>query len=359
MISSILSSLNPLLIASQTLGYNLFFIDQKNWKAELNLWSFFLITEAIICNISFHFIFWNTILDAVCDFHSTNIIRSTIPRLVYVNLVGYTSTQIWLFFKRQKAVKILKLLSEIDEKFLELKEKFDYQKQKRKITISLIFFTFFITTITILARISFYIYNFNIGLSLSFLQLYSYLCCMIIFHHISIGFIGIRQRFEKLNFFIKNHALNESLAKKLAEIHFKICQLIEAFNGVYGFVILLSAASSFGWFCLFIFSIASNSPHFTWKTIIFTIIDFFTNTSFLTAFFSLIKRAENAKNEGKATKNLLHEILHKEGDFGEREMLKDFIYQIDTANLEFSTGLFDFNYHFLFKVSFLSLNFTF
>jgi hypothetical protein len=346
--SLILSSLSPLMIASRFLGFNLFSINCKTLKVELNLWNFVLIIKAIICNFIFHLIFWNYMIDAVCDVHSTKVIRSTIPKLVYLSLIGYTTTQIWLFLRRQNAMEMLKLLSEIDEKFLDLKEKFDYQKQKKNLKISLIFFTTLTTTTIVLQGVSFYIYNMGISHPLSFLQLYGFLCSMIIYHHIIIGFIVIQQRFKKLNFFIKAHTLNESSIKKLAEVHFMICKLIKAFNAIYGFVILLAVAAIFGWFCVFIFSIATQSPHFTWKIIFFTIIDFLINTLFLSTFFYLIRRAENAKNEGKITKNLLYEKLHRENN--SREIIKDFIYQIDTANVEFSTGLFDLNYNFLFKV---------
>lgn len=347
---SIFTSLNPLLVASQFTGFNLFTIDRKKWKAIITAWDFLLIFKTILCCIIVHYSYWNSRFEF--NVHGSKVVQSSIPKLIYVNLIGYTLIQIWLFLKRSDFVKMLKLLNEIDEKFEDLYLKFDYPKQKRNLTISQIIFTILVTLLSLSVRVCFNFYNLNISYQWNFIQLYVFISSEIIAHHLIVGFIGIRHRFEKLNFFIKNnpHLMGEYLIKKLSSLHFEICELIKAFNEVYGFVILIIVACGFGWFCLFIFMVANLTFKFISEFFFIAIMDIFVNTVHCSVFFYIVKSAEKIKVEGIATKFILYKNLHKNEFTRYCQMLQNFIYQVDNSNMEISSGLFDFNWKFLLKV---------
>lgn len=59
-------------------------------------------------------------------------------------------------------------------------------------------------------------------------------------------------------------------------------------------------------------------------------------------------------NEGKMTANYLYKILHGTDDYRRRELINNFINQINNSKIEISCGLFDVNWKFLFKVSFIN-----
>ena len=197
---TIFTSINPLLIASQFTGFNLFSIDTKKWKAVITLWDLLLIFKAILLNLIVHYVYFNSYF--IFDLHGTTVVQSSIPKLIFVNLVAYTFAHVWLFVSRQHFVTMLKLAHEIDEKFLDFYLKFDYHKQKRRLIISIIAYTAFSSTLVLTARISLDYYEVKIPNSLSYVHFYSFICSMIIIHHLIVGFKGIQIRFEKLNFYI-------------------------------------------------------------------------------------------------------------------------------------------------------------
>lgn len=356
MSATIVTSINPLLIFSQFTGFNLFSIDTKKWKAVVTLWDFFLIINTILGNIIVHHFYWNSYY--TFDIHGTKVVQSSIPKLIFVNLISYTLAQVWLFLRRQNFVKMLKIAYEIDEKFLDLYLKIDYHKQKRRLIISIITFTSLATTLVLVERLFFDFYEMKVPKTLSFLQIYFFVCSTIIIHHLILGFRGIKHRFEQLNTFMKHnpHLLGEYLMKKLATLHFQICELIKAFNKVYGFIIVITVASGFGWFCLFLFMAATGKVEILTQFFFVAMIDILIHSINCVIFFFIIKTAESVKREGNATKIILYKHLHKSAETRYHEMLHNFIYQIDNSNMEISSELFDLNWKFFLKVRKFSLN---
>lgn len=346
---TILTSINPLLIASQFTGFNLFSIDTKKWKAVITMWDILLIFKAILLNIIVYYVYFNSYF--IFDLHGTTVVQSSIPKLIFVNLIAYTFSHVWLFASRQNFVAMLKLAHEIDEKFLDFYLKFDYHKQKRRLIISIIAFTAFSSAMVTLARFSLDYYAVKIPNSLSCVQLFCFICSMIIIHHLIVGFKGIRIRFEKLNFFIEQnpHLMGEFLIKKIASLHFEICLLIKAFNKVYGFIILINVTIGFGWFCLFLFMAATGKAENIKKVLYIAVIDISVHIFNCLIFFYIIKTAESVKREGKGTKIILYKLLNKSEDFRHRELLHHFIYQIDNSKMEISSELFDLNWKFFLK----------
>lgn len=252
---------------------------------------------------------------------------------------------------------MLKSLVEIDEIFLEFKVKFDYQRQQKKIFKSITGCVILVIALVIFGASSISFYNLPIDSKFPFIQFYGFTCCIVILHHFCIGMIGIKQRFRKLNKFMNQHPhlIDLHYMRKLTELHYKICNLLKAYNKVYGAAMAVMVAIAFLWFCLFMFLVATGTLKFIHDYFLIVILQLVTNAILFGIFFLKIRLAEKTKNEGKSTKNILYNILHKIDDFRQREMIESFIYQIDHAQIEISAGIFDFNYSFMFKVTFCEI----
>jgi hypothetical protein len=288
--------------------------------------------------------------------HGTKVVQASIPKLLYCNLIVYFFAQFWLFIKRFETVKMLKLLAEIDEKLLELKVNFDYKNQSKKIVKSLLCSVIFVALLVLYGGASVSFYKLPIDSKFPLIQLYGFMCCIVILHHFSLGMIGIKERFEKLNELMEEspHLIDIHHIRKFTEIHYKICNLIKAYNNVYGGIMIVMAGIAFLWFCLFMFLIGTGTSKFLQDYILIAILQLFTNIILFGIFFAQLRMAENIKNEGKSTKNILYKILHKIDDFRQRAIIESFIYQIDHNKIEISTGFFDFNLQFMFKVNLIN-----
>jgi hypothetical protein len=212
-----------------------------------------------------------------------------------------------------------------------------------------------LTLATILAFssiLAFLAYNVSVDPKLCIVQLYGLISATIMMNHISIGMIGIRQRFEKLSSFLNsNPNLEEKTLKKLSELHLMICQLLKIFNKIYGPLLVLIVACCFAWFCIFIFGLAMTDVQFMKKYFFLVIFNFILNLIFTSLIFFMMHFAERVYAEGKSPKIFLYQILNKKNDFKTREIISNFIYQIDNSEMKVSTGFFDLDYKFMFHVS--------
>lgn len=220
---SVLKSLKPLILASQITGFTLFEIDSNTWKAKIRFWNIFPATVSILMNFLIHIIFWNTFFTVAFDFQESQIIKLNVPRLIYINVLAFTVMKISTFLKRNKTVKMLKLLNEIDENFLSLKLKLNYESQQRKLKQSLTISILLAITLVTISFICHKIYRMNVDTWVSVMQLWAFFASVMVTHHIFVGLIGIRHRYELLNFYLKNnHHLDGYTIKHLAELHLMI-----------------------------------------------------------------------------------------------------------------------------------------
>ncbi|KAG5668627.1 hypothetical protein PVAND_016562 [Polypedilum vanderplanki] len=235
-------------------------------------------------------------------------------------------------------------IAKIDEKFLEIGCKIDYKKDRKNLTKIILKLILFV--ILILAT-AFYITNtalIKIDRIISIFQLESFTSSALIILQVLLTLYSIKKRFEIINSQISTKNL-----KKLAEIHLEITTLIENFNEIFEFVILLCTVVVLGWFCMFVFSIVMTELTY-WKEIpIFMIFNIFINVIIIGTFVTIIYFAECAKNEGRKTIKLLYMELHKIEDQKLCSNIQNFIYQIVITKNEFSCRLFDLNWTFLFK----------
>lgn len=348
--SKILTSLKPLIIFSELTGYIIFCIDQKRWRAEIKFWNFLIGIKTLILNVIIHIFYWNSVLDF--SVQGTEVVKQSIPKLLYCNLIAYFFAQFWFFFKRHEMVKMVKIISEIDEKFLELNVKFHYKNQQRKILKALLGSLICNCLIVFYGAITINFYNLPIDAKYPLIQFYGFMCLIVILHHFSLGTIAITQRFRKLNNFMdyNPHLIDFHHMRKFTKLHFEICNLIRAYNNVYGSAMVSMMAIAFLWFCLFIFTVATATKEFMKDYFLIVILQIITNAVLFGILFIMIRLAENAKNEGKLTKIILYDILHKINDYKQRELIESFIYRIDHTSMEISVGIFDFNWSFMFKV---------
>lgn len=200
MVLNILTTLKPLVLISQLEGFTLFHINVKTWEPEIKFWNIFFILKSIIVNITIHWLYWNSFLDF--NLHGTKVVKCTIPKLLYCNLMSHSFSHFWLFVKRGDTMKMLKLANEIDLKLSELNMSFDYKNQQKKLLITLVGSITFVISIVFFALICVIFYDLSFDSKLPFIQLYGFMCCSIVLHHFSVGMIGIRHRFEKINYFL-------------------------------------------------------------------------------------------------------------------------------------------------------------
>lgn len=374
--SDVVSSLRPLIIASKLTGFTLFEIDQHKWKALYTIKNIPETIFSIATNLLMQYIFWLSEFDFLFDMQGTKIVRSLIcffkyfflifillisrtsaPRLIYINVLTFTLVKIVYFLKRRATVKMLRIIQDIDDKFLALNLKFNYKHHREKLAWILIGSTCLAFVLTLNGAIVVKAYAIQMTLITAVMQFWSFLATVVITHHLVVGMIGIKHRFELLNLYMKHHPhlLDCYTLKSLAEIHFIICKVIKIYNEVNAVVLSSTIGISFGWFCLFAFGVTTGNLNFFANYFFLGIFDLIMNMLIFSVFWSLVYYAEKVKSQGMLTTKYLYKILHKIEDFRHREVVNSFINQVQNSKIEISCGLFDLNWSLLFKVIFLKL----
>lgn len=137
--------------------------------------------------------------------------------------------------------------------------------------------------------------------------------------------------------------------KILAKIHLMIIESIEMFNSVYGPVNMMCVALVFGWHCLFTFMTTMSSVMWTKYTLV-CLFDILLHAILFSNVLIVIFYGERAKSEGHKTVKLLYGILNETDCKIMKDQIQNMISQICDTKVEFSCGLVDFNWKFLFKV---------
>lgn len=254
--------------------------------------------------------------------------------------------------KRHETVKMLKSLQSIDDELLNLNLKLNYKHQQIKLAWTLFGSVALVTVLTTYAFLCLKAYNIPLDPLTTIVQFWALMASLIISSHLIVGMIAVKHRFEIINIFIKCNPrlMHCHMLKRLSEIHFTICQVIKTYNIVFGIVILTSITVTFGWCCLFIFSVATGDINAFTRYIFIALLDVVINSMVFGIFISLIYFAEKVRSQGTLTTKYLYKLLHKIEDFRQREVVNSFIGQVQHSKLEISCGLFDLNWSFVFKV---------
>lgn len=340
---SLLSSLNPLTKILQLTAFMLFTIDSKTGKIKYTKINFIIGFFAIIFQFVVHYIFWTSYFNF--GVMGTEIIKFGVPKLIYANLASYGLTRIWLFIQRHEIAKTLEKISKIDEKLEDLYCKIDYKESSKMLRILVALIIFFVITLFTLALCIPNLAQLEITPIISIFHLEGFTSSGLIVLQVLLALHAIKKRFG-----IINQQISTKNLKKLAEVHFETTNLIESFNQVFGFVMMMCTTIVFGWFCMFVFSLVMASSNLI-KFPFLMAFDAVINSIIIGSFVMIIFFAESAKGEGRKTVKLLYMELHKIEDQKISSNIQNFIHQIVNTKNEFSCGLFDLNWAFLFKVS--------
>lgn len=226
MSSLVLTSIKPLIVLSQITGFILFKIDTKSWRAVVTFWNIPPALFSICINIFIHYIFWHTYFTQTFKFHGSEVIRLNVPRLIYANVLSFTVIKIMLFIKRQSTMKMLQLLNEIDEKFLDFNLKFNYGVHQHKLKLTLFGSLSLAILMVFISFICYQIYNIGVDPMVALMQFWAFVASVMTCHHVLVGLIGIRHRFELLNLFMEHnsHLIDGHILRNLASLHFTICR---------------------------------------------------------------------------------------------------------------------------------------
>ncbi|KAL7011801.1 hypothetical protein ACKWTF_014464 [Chironomus riparius] len=345
---SILSAIQPLIYILQVTGFAIFTVNPTTWKADIKIFNIFSGIVTIIINVCLHYLFWISFFDF--DIQGTEIVRTALPKLVYSCVFIYFLGKIFSFFNRQKIVKFLQKFCELDEKFKELDIHFDYKSDRARITHTLILVCGSIPTISIIAFCIHLRHPVNIDLSMSIFIFFGNTSQFLITYQIIITMIGVRRRHAAVNNFLTSKFDQKiSEFQILSEIQFLIVEILEIFNSIYGPVNMMCVALVFGWHCFSTFLIVMMSSvmwmNFTWVCIIHVLMHFVMFSSTVV----VIYYCESAKDEGRKTVKVLYKNLSMADCGLIRERIRSLISQILDTKVEFSCGLVDFNWKFLFQ----------
>ncbi|KAL7011804.1 hypothetical protein ACKWTF_014467 [Chironomus riparius] len=345
---SVITSIKPLIIATQLTAFTLFSINTKTWKSEVKKFNIFVGCMSTSFSLSLHYLFWTSDLRFATQ--GTEVTKNIMPMQVYSNLVIYTIVKLWNFFNTQKIVNFLRQINQIDEIFKDLGIYFDYKRDSKVIVKILIGIFALIIVSTVISACLHVGYLNSEGISLSLLNFYTFSCGSMLIVQFVTAMIGIRRRYETVNnFLILKPNLKIPEIKILSKIHLMTTESIEMFNIVYGPAVILFISLGFGWFCMFIFTLVMFPP-IMWTDLLFvSLYNVLVNLMSFTTVAILFYYGEWTKKEARRTVKLLYKIIDDVNcEKIERKMQK-MISQICDMKVEFSCGLVDFNWKFFFK----------
>lgn len=143
-------SVRPLILLLKVSGFAIFSID-PSLKVSFTVIDCILNLLHLILILSLNCMYWNTYFGF--NMHTSEIVRTFYPIMVYLSFIIFNSIKVWTFFRRHKLIELLKLLQEIDDDFVKMGFIFDYAKH-RKTVVKVLSFTTLIETAT---AISFYL----------------------------------------------------------------------------------------------------------------------------------------------------------------------------------------------------------
>jgi hypothetical protein len=348
-LSQIMESLRPLLFVSRATGYQLFTIDVAKVKPHVKIRDIFSIILTVMTNCLVNSTFW--ISEYNPGIHGIVVMKYSLPILMFFNHIGNFFGMAWIFFNRREIVKLLEIMSEIDEILMKIGENIDHIKNKRNLKILVAFPITFVFTITSCCCIFHETNHFRLDFLLQVFSLWIFICTFVLYFHLVTGVSGISQRFAKMCQ-IMNNILPKSVEnlRKIQEIHLKIADSILIYNKVYGPLMVFYFGGSFCWLCISIFAVAMmpNVNQSTVCALMCVVIHCFITIA--TCFF-IVNLAENVTSYRKKLIKNAYKIVNiysQHSDFcGKVLQLQS---QIMNIKFVFSCGFFDINWKFVFKV---------
>jgi hypothetical protein len=333
------TTFRPLYTISIITGFLFFTINLHDFTATFKMWNFLTLSLMMAANVAMSFSYW--FVDIFQTFVDIGIAQKSTPLLIGFDHITLIFAIVWFLKCRHDFVKFLKIIVDIDENLLEFGVKIDHDLQKRKL-IKIVTGVFFV-----MAGLQFYnwhVHNINYSLPMLVFSTWIFAVWLVFLVNFVFCAVAIGQRFEMMN-----RCIDSQATPKLSQIHLKIGETVKIFNGVFGQPMMFIFGSLFAWNCMTAFTFLM-MPKIDLGQIA-TIVQ--VGMSILLTFIELvvtIRAASRAQNAKAKAVELLYKLMNTTN--GGRNEIVNFISQISHTNVTLGCKFFDFNFKFLFQVSF-------
>ncbi|KAG5669075.1 hypothetical protein PVAND_016974 [Polypedilum vanderplanki] len=345
---TMISTLQPLLFVSRITGFYLFTFDSKYLRTCITKLDKICIVLTIILNTAINFGFLLSNYDP--GVHALAMMKYSLPILMYVNHLIDIFGMIWIFVKRNKILKIITNLSEIDEELIKIGAKIDHEGNQKSLKNLMILLLCCGLTMSVWCGTVHGLNEYDIDVLFQFFSLWIFLCSLVIYFHFFIGIFAISQRFHILCE-IFHEILPKNLRKlqSICEIYLQIAEIIFCFKKIYGPLLTLYFGNAFCWLCLSIFSLAMITKlQITHICTIFCALLHSCIT--IIACFFVVKAAERMNCEKEILMRSSYKKMNEfDGNFGFCVKISQLQTQINDVNMKFSCLFFDINWNFVFK----------
>jgi large-conductance mechanosensitive channel len=338
MLTSIVSSLRPMLVVASITGYFLFTIDTKAHTAVVKIHNVLAITLAVIVNFFICCSFWH--LELFFGTVHSEIAKASMPILVSIDHTLLVFIMVWSFCKRHRVVRLLAVLADIDVNLSDLGVRVNYERQKKALIIAAA--SLVVITVAMVIFASVLEHDIAIDRRSCFVIFWLFVAGLVYICQFTVGMNSIGMRFEMMNCCIEHHRWT-----CIASIHLKIVEIVKIFNSIFGFPMLLSFANLFAWNCMTAFTFAMLPVEKLDVGVVASMVFNFLFTA--GSLFVMINAAEKITRAKEAAVELLFRAMAENCSSGEK--IQGVLMQILNTNVSFSCRLFDFNWKMLFNVS--------
>jgi hypothetical protein len=242
----------------------------------------------------------------------------------------------WIYYKRDKILKILINLSEIDEKFCEIEVRISYKFQQKRLWI-ILGSVLFITVGILMTQLALSVSHFEKDLLTPIFYVLIFITKLCLFSHYIVFMSKISKRFEMMN-----DCMDKSI-DQLPKIHQKITECVKLYNSVYGCPMMATFAVYLVWCCTYT-SIPFLMTRLSMLVKIMIIIGLFIAAIILSSIVYVSERILNAQQHGM---QILYSKLSQEPENSEK--ISNFVMQIRDTNIGFSCKFFEFDWKLIFK----------
>ena len=335
MLSEVISSIKPLLYVSYITGIFIFNINSNTATITTTKWHKLIISSTISMEIIGTCYYPYSELTDKMFFTKTSRLSSVV--LIYLDHIMCVTSIFWIFLNREKFLKIMIELSEIDDKLEAFGSKMDYKRQQKKLAMvfSLLFCIVFI--ILIFSTSHHFWQGINVAILTSFFNTIVFINATAINLHFIIMMNNIAIRFKMLSQCVDNSS------QELSKVHLKVAECVKLFNSVYGPPMMITFANLFIWSCisLSLIILVPNSN-------IDVIIEFCVSLALtILTLFMITYVAEKMSNAKQQSIQQLYIKMSKEPENSEK--IFQFIMQIRHINIAFSCIFFEFNWRLIFQ----------
>ncbi|KAL7014892.1 hypothetical protein ACKWTF_016176 [Chironomus riparius] len=335
MLSEVYSSVKPLFILSSLSGLFFIKVDFKDEKVLKPSWS----TLTVFAVIMIHTIgYWQySNLELITRIFETKASSKGSPILMFLDYSVVVTSMSWIYYKRDKILKILIMLSEIDEKF---EVRINYKLQQKRLWI-ILGSMLLIIVIILLIQLSLTVFSQTVSIHKEYLiplfHILLFITKICLFSHYIVFMSKISKRFVMMN-----DCIDKSI-DQLPGIHLKIAECVKLYNSVYGTPMMGTFAVYLVW-CSIYSSIPLLMTGLNLLMKIMIIIGMAIAAIILCSIIHAAERISIAKQHGMQQ---LYSKLAFEPENSDK--ICQIIMQIRDTNVGFSCKFFDFNWNLMFK----------